>query len=93
MAVLLVAYDVSDDDKRLRLARALIRLGYSRIQRSVYVHPRAYRGLKRRTLEVAARLIDPRSDRVLVITMPESVYEGAVTLGAPPLGGEGYATL
>jgi len=93
LAVLLVAYDVSDDDRRLRLARALIAMGYSRIQRSVYVHPRAYRGLRRRTAEVAARLIDPRTDRVLIVTLPEASYEEAIHLGAPLLGGEGYATL
>ena len=93
MAVLLVAYDISDDARRLKLARALISLGYSRIQRSVYVHPRAYRGLKRRTLEVAARLMDPRTDRILLLTLPEGVYSQAITLGAPPPRGEGYATL
>ncbi len=83
MAVLLVAYDISDDERRNKLARALTRLGYSRIQRSVYVHPRAYRGLARRTIEVAARLMDPATDRVLILTLPEGVYRDAIHLGAP----------
>ena len=81
MAVVLVAYDVSDDEKRVRLMRELQRLGYTRLQRSVYVHTRAYEGLKRRTLEAAARIIDPRTDSVLVMTVPDSIYRSASRLG------------
>jgi len=84
-----VAYDISDDSRRLRLARALERLGYSRVQRSVYIHPRAYRGLRRRTLEIAARLMDPATDRVLVLTLPEGVFRDAVHLGGPRALGSG----
>jgi CRISPR-associated protein Cas2 len=81
VAVLLVAYDISDDERRNRLASALLRLGYSRVQRSVYIHPRAYRGLRRRTVEVAARIMDPATDRVLILTLPEASYREAVLLG------------
>ena len=90
MAVLLVAYDISDDERRNRLANRLLAMGFSRIQRSVYVHPRAYSGLKRRTVEVVASHIDPRTDRALIMVVPDGVYRGAVHLGQ---GGPGDLVL
>ena len=37
MTRVLVAYDISDDRKRLRVAEWLLAKGFSRIQRSLYV--------------------------------------------------------
>ncbi len=81
MAVLLVAYDISDDTNRLRLANDLLRMGFSRIQRSVYVYRGAYKGLRSRVAEAAARRIDPSSDTVLIITIPERSLEDALIIG------------
>ncbi|MEB3760754.1 MAG: CRISPR-associated endonuclease Cas2 [Desulfurococcales archaeon] len=81
MGVLLVAYDVSDDTNRVKLANDLLRMGFSRIQRSVYVYRGSYRGLRNRVAEVAARRIDPRTDTVLIMTVPEWSLENALVIG------------
>ena len=91
--VILVAYDISDDERRLRLARALLSMGYSRVQKSVYVYSRGYEGVRRRTVEVAARIIDAREDNVLIITVPEQSYRSAVRLGVARGHGESTLTL
>ncbi len=82
MVYVLVAYDVRDDDARNRLARDLLAAGFSRLQKSVYLHRGAYRGLVERVARLALRRIDPETDSVLIMTVPDGVVEKAIVIGA-----------
>ena len=75
MTYVLVAYDISDDEARNKLARDLQAAGFTRIQRSVYVHKTAYRGVVERVKRLALRRMDPRTDSVLIMIIPSNVYE------------------
>ncbi len=81
MAVVVVAYDISDDDRRRRLADDLLRMGFTRVQRSVYVFRRAYRGVALRAARAAARRIDPVTDTVLIMSVPDKSFESAIIIG------------
>jgi len=88
VAVILVAYDISDDGKRQKLANELLRMGFTRVQRSVYIARTGYRGLRERAARAAARRIDPETDSVLILTVPEWSLESAIRIGLQE-GGEG----
>lgn len=81
MVYVLVAYDISDDEARNRFARDLQAAGFSRLQRSVYVHKSAYRGLVERVKRLARRRMNMETDSVLILVIPASSYEKAVILG------------
>ena len=81
MAVILVAYDISDDQKRNKLAQDLLAMGFTRIQRSVYIARHGYRGLRERAARAAARRIDPETDTVLIMTVPEWSLSQAIVVG------------
>jgi len=81
VAIVLVAYDIRDDDVRNRFAKDLERHGFTRLQKSVYARRASYPGIAKRVAQIASRRIDPRTDTVLIITIPESSMERALVLG------------
>ncbi|MEB3780788.1 MAG: CRISPR-associated endonuclease Cas2 [Desulfurococcales archaeon] len=81
MVVFIVAYDISDDERRLRMMRALLTLGYSRLQRSVYIYRRGFEAIRKATIERAARIIDPTSDSLLIIPVPDNMVSSIIKLG------------
>ncbi|MEB3861538.1 MAG: CRISPR-associated endonuclease Cas2 [Desulfurococcales archaeon] len=88
MAVILVAYDIREDERRMRMMRMLLALGYSRVQKSVYIHRRGFEAVKRATLERAARIMDPETDSLLLLTLPDSLYTRAIRMGRGSVDGE-----
>ena len=81
MVVFIVAYDISDDERRLKMMRSLLALGYSRVQRSVYMYKRGFEAVKRATIERAARIIDPTTDSVIIIPLPGNMANSIIKLG------------
>ncbi|MEB3773906.1 MAG: CRISPR-associated endonuclease Cas2 [Desulfurococcales archaeon] len=79
--MIIVAYDISDNERRLRMMRALLTLGYSRVQRSVYIHRRGFEAVRKSTIERASRIIDPVTDSIIILPVPDNVYRGMVKLG------------
>lgn len=77
MGILLVAYDIPDDRRRIKVAKALIRLG-KRVQYSVFV-------LNRGTPEDVARsirhLIVPAQDDVRIYFLCAACQEKQILLG------------
>ncbi len=83
MPVVIVAYDISDNYTRDKVAKLLFSMGFERVQRSLY----AARGGSEKARQVAAaiaRLIDPGSDRVDIIVVPEHYWRARMIVG----GGE-----
>ncbi len=85
MPVVIVAYDISDDYKRDKVAKLLFSMGFERVQRSLY----AARGGVEKARQVAAaiaRLIDHETDRVDVIVVPEHYWRARLVVGngTPP---------
>ncbi len=62
---LVVAYDISDDDRRNLLSQLLSSYGY-RYQLSVFYIPSITRGETEKLLERIKRIINPKTDRVRV---------------------------
>lgn len=61
-------------------------MGYSRLQRSLYMTSyRGYRGLARRAEEAARRSITGETDSVIILTLPDWSVEKAIVVGAPVL--------
>ncbi len=89
MVRVLVVYDVSDNAKRLRLAKTLERMGLSRIQRSAFAG--AMPAARIKDLERAARrIIDPSTDVVHIIPLAERDWQARRVLGTP-IWGDGLA--
>ena len=82
MARVLVIYDISDDSKRLRVARTLEAWGLSRIQRSAFVGvlQRARAADLARRLR---RLIDEDRDVLHILAIDGREWERAIVLGRP----------
>ena len=86
MPYVLAFYDISDDSRRARAAERLLALGFSRVQRSVYI-ARGGRGLARDAMRALAPLIDPGRDSLVVMVVPGESVSSALRLGGAPLGG------
>jgi len=85
----LVAYDISDDEARNRLARDLLAAGFSRVQRSVYIQKTAYRGVVERVKRLALKRMNPKTDTVMIMVIPARVYEEeTIILGNGSGGGD-----
>ena len=92
MVVVLVVYDISDDNKRLKAARTIQAWGLSGIQRSAY----AGTLLRARARDLARRLeriIDPETDTVHILTLQHSTWEKTIVLGKRPQEATPHATL
>ena len=82
----IVAYDISDDYRRDRAAKRLLAMGYQRIQRSLYV---AKGGVEkaRRTAAALRPLINPDTDKIHIIIVPDYSWQKRIELGeAEPPG-------
>jgi CRISPR-associated protein Cas2 len=79
--IIVVAYDISNTEKRDRAAKLLQSMGLSRVQRSVY----AGRGGLAKARDVARaleRLIDRSTDVVDILVVPDAYWRTRITLGA-----------
>lgn len=79
--IVLVVYDVSDDNKRLRLANILERWGLRRIQRSAflgYIQECRVKDLERSI----KMIIDESTDVVHLVPIDRRVLERVVVLGS-----------
>lgn len=83
MAVLVV-YDISDDKLRARIARKLELMGYTRIQRSVWVNPYGYTNEALRAYRKLKNQAYGENDRVHIFIIPKWSYEKAISIGKQP---------
>ena len=78
--MIVVAYDISRDDKRDRVAKLLLSMGLSRIQRSLYAGPGGT--AKARDIARAVKsIIDEETDRVDILLVPDPAWRTRTTLG------------
>ena len=76
MPLLLIAYDISDNRRRTRVAKALLRFG-PRVQRSVFL---ARRGSAAEIAKLLRPLLDPGDD-VRIQPLCATCAERAIVLG------------
>ncbi len=81
-----VAYDISNNEKRQRLADWLLARGFSRIQRSLYV-ARGGVALARDVERYAKRFIDPSRDVIHILLIQDLEWDRRIVLGVE--GGDG----
>ncbi len=76
----IVAYDISDDYRRDRAAKLLLSMGYQRIQRSLYI---AKGGAEkaRRTAAALKRLINPDTDKIHILIVPDYTWQTRIEIG------------
>ncbi|MCE4607883.1 MAG: CRISPR-associated endonuclease Cas2 [Caldisphaeraceae archaeon] len=78
--MLLVIYDISSNEKRLKMSKALMQEGLSRIQKSAFVG-RAGSALFRE-IEVKARsIVDEKTDIVHMVRVSELEWNGTKIIG------------
>ncbi|MEM1928339.1 MAG: CRISPR-associated endonuclease Cas2 [Acidilobaceae archaeon] len=80
MPYVVVAYDISDNEARARASEKLKSMGYTRVQRSLYVK-RGGAGEAKEVARALARIIDPETDSVVVMVVPWESLERAWRLG------------
>ena len=80
MTRVLVAYDISDDVKRARVAEWLLAKGFSRIQRSLYV-ARGGVALARDVKRFVERVIDPETDVVHILVLSDIEWSKRIVVG------------
>ncbi len=73
--IVIVAYDIGEEDRRGELRRYLRRLGLARVNRSVYAGP-GTATTARLVAERAWKVVDER-DSVFIIVVREEEYENA----------------
>ncbi|ABL78719.1 CRISPR-associated endonuclease Cas2 [Thermofilum pendens] len=73
--IVIVAYDISDEDRRGRLRRYLRRLGLARVNRSVYAGPGT--ATTAELVAERAKEIVEEGDSVFVIVVREDEYQRA----------------
>ncbi len=86
MVIILVVYDISDDRVRSLVSNKLLAMGFNRLQRSAYVR-RGTSGTARYVFRFIKSLINSSTDKLLVIPLPNRVYESSLTIGPKYLGG------
>lgn len=85
MVVVMVVYDISDDEVRSLVASKLMRMGFTRIQKSVYVR-RGTIGTSRYVFRSISRIIDPLRDKILVLSISERDYLSSLSIGPKAIG-------
>lgn len=80
--MVLVVYDVSDDSRRLRLARELQRMGLSRVQRSAFVG-RGGLAVAKEAARASAQLVEEATDVVHVVLPSDAQWLNAFVVGRP----------
>lgn len=79
---LVVAYDISDNARRLAVAKRLQRLGLTRVQRSFFVGVGGLEKIKE-VIRAVRPLISWDTDCVIIMVVHEEAWRKAVTLGTP----------
>lgn len=82
MVRVMVVYDVSDDRRRLRLARTLERWGLARVQRSAFtgsIQPGRLKDLER----LVRAIIDPATDVVHILPVQDQDWRRLRVVGRP----------
>jgi CRISPR-associated protein Cas2 len=88
----LVVYDISENDKRNKVARELQRLGLSRIQRSAFVgdlDPQRYKDLVR----ICEKLVNGKEDILHIIPLGLRDWERRVVISGDSVGREAVPLL
>ncbi len=80
MTRVIVAYDISDDATRQRVADWLLAKGFTRIQRSLYV-ARGGTALARDVERFVRRFIDPKKDVVHIIVVSDLEWDRRIVIG------------
>jgi CRISPR-associated protein Cas2 len=83
----LVAYDISDNQRRLEAAERLKGMGFVRLQRSLYI-ARGGAALAKDAYRALMRVIDRSTDSVFVAVVPGESFEKALTHGLHSSVGE-----
>ena len=71
MPRIVVFYDISNDKRRTKMAKILEALGLTRVQRSVFIG-RGGVTKAREIIRAAMRIIDPETDSVAAVIVPET---------------------
>ena len=80
MPYVVVFYDVSENWRRDLLAKTLQSLGLVRVQRSVFMGRGGY-GKAREAIRAASRIVDPRTDSVVALVVPEDYARRMLVYG------------
>ncbi len=80
MTRVIVAYDISNDEVRRRVAEWLLSHGFARVQRSLYV-ARGGVALARDVERFVRKLIDPRTDVVHVVVVSDLEWSRRIVVG------------
>lgn len=81
MPYIIVAYDISDNRRRALACEELKALGFSMLQRSVYI-ARGGSSRAKDSARALQKLIRNDGDAVLVMSVPREVLERAIMIGA-----------
>ena len=87
MTRVVVAYDISSNEVRQRVAEWLLARGFTRIQRSLYV-ARGGVALARDVARFVSRLIDPERDVVHIIVVGDHEWDRRIVVGEEWGGGD-----
>lgn len=69
----IVAYDISDDRKRIKAMNKLIMMGFKRLQKSVY-YRKGGRGVAKDAVRALKRIVD-KGDSIFVIVVQDREFE------------------
>lgn len=86
---MLVIYDISDDERRTAMAKALKRLGLTRVQRSAFIGP-AKHALISEVKNAAKRIIDESTDNVQIYPLTPASYNLRIEMGKEFREEEGF---
>ncbi|MEL9941027.1 MAG: CRISPR-associated endonuclease Cas2 [Ignisphaera sp.] len=74
MSYVVVAYDISSNNRRSIAAEKLIGLGFQRIQKSVYMSRGGYT-LAKEAYRALLRVIDKSTDSIVVVVVPKEYVD------------------
>jgi CRISPR-associated protein Cas2 len=74
----IVAYDISDNSRRFEASERLKGMGFTRLQRSLYV-ARGGASLAKEVYRALLRIIDKSRDSLFVAVIPSESFEKAFT--------------
>ncbi len=80
MPFVLVAYDISDDKRRATVCERLKAMGFSMVQKSLYV-ARGGSSLAKDVYRALQRLVDRSRDSVVVMVVPREVLQKSMVIG------------
>lgn len=81
MPYVIVAYDISDDNRRVRASEKLISMGYTRLQRSFYIR-RGGMSEAKETFRALSRIVNHKTDNLIVAVVPYESIEKAFRINS-----------